>query len=307
MPVHPNPAVRETLLPVLDGLSNVLTVEPLNYGAFSRILRRSTVVLTDSGGVQEEAPSLGKPVLVMRDTTERPEAVAAGTARLVGTNADRIVDQVGSLLSSEQAYKKMANAVNPYGDGHAARRTVDAIAHQCGLGPRPQPWRPESPSRGGRTRQLKSSQLRRTRAEAMLMRQARTARFARNETPWIVAVQGPNRTRAITEVSVGRHRRLRGRRGLEASMRVARPIAGVPVIHTPLAINSSNAEDWRAAVLPAIGRGYATVVVGLSDTDLCGSVAFSELERRHRHACAEGAPAATGRPRRGRAGSSCRG
>jgi UDP-N-acetylglucosamine 2-epimerase (non-hydrolysing) len=142
LPVHPNPAVRETLLPVLGGLSNVLTVEPLDYGAFSRMLRRSTVVLTDSGGVQEEAPSLGKPVLVMRDTTERPEAVAAGTARLVGTDSDHIVEQVGSLLTSERAYREMANAVNPYGDGHAARRTVDAIAHEYGLGPRPQPWQP---------------------------------------------------------------------------------------------------------------------------------------------------------------------
>jgi UDP-N-acetylglucosamine 2-epimerase (non-hydrolysing) len=144
LPVHPNPAVRETLLPVLDGLSNVLTVEPLDYGAFSRMLRRSTVVLTDSGGVQEEAPSLGKPVLVMRDTTERPEAVAAGTARLVGTDSDHIVEQVGSLLTSERAYREMANAVNPYGDGHAARRTVDAITHEYGLGPRPQPWQPGS-------------------------------------------------------------------------------------------------------------------------------------------------------------------
>ncbi|MGN6796048.1 MAG: non-hydrolyzing UDP-N-acetylglucosamine 2-epimerase [Streptosporangiaceae bacterium] len=151
LPVHPNPAVREALLPVLDGLGNVLTVEPLDYGAFSRMLRRSTVVLTDSGGVQEEAPSLGKPVLVMRDTTERPEAVEAGTARLVGTDADHIVDQVDSLLSSEVAYRQMANAVNPYGDGHAARRTVEAIAHQCGLGPRPQPWHPASAAANGRT------------------------------------------------------------------------------------------------------------------------------------------------------------
>lgn len=151
LPVHPNPAVRETLLPVLGGIPNVLTVEPLDYGAFSRMLRRSTVVLTDSGGVQEEAPSLGKPVLVMRDTTERPEAVAAGTARLVGTDSDHIVDQVDSLLSSEPAYREMANAVNPYGDGHAARRTVEAIAHECGVGPRPQPWRPAPSSGDGRT------------------------------------------------------------------------------------------------------------------------------------------------------------
>ena len=152
LPVHPNPAVRETLLPALKGLGNVLTVEPLDYGAFSRMLRRSTVVLTDSGGVQEEAPSLGKPVLVMRDTTERPEAVAAGTARLVGTDTDHIVQQVDSLLNSDRAYREMANAVNPYGDGHAARRTVDAIKHQCGLGPRPKPWRPGAPAGNGKTR-----------------------------------------------------------------------------------------------------------------------------------------------------------
>jgi UDP-N-acetylglucosamine 2-epimerase (non-hydrolysing) len=146
LPVHPNPAVRETLLPVLDGLGNVLTVEPLDYGAFSRILRRSTLVLTDSGGVQEEAPSLGKPVLVMRESTERPEAVAAGTARLVGTDPDHIVEQVHGLLTSAPAYQDMANAVNPYGDGQAAGRTVAAIGHLCGLGPRPQPWRPAAAS-----------------------------------------------------------------------------------------------------------------------------------------------------------------
>ena len=154
LPVHPNPTVRETLLPVLEGLGNVLIVEPLDYGAFTRVLRRSTLVLTDSGGVQEEAPSLGKPVLVMRETTERPEAVAAGTARLVGTDPDRIVDEVHALLTSERAYEDMANAVNPYGDGHAARRTVAAIGHLCGLGPRPEPWEPDmracsGPSVGG--------------------------------------------------------------------------------------------------------------------------------------------------------------
>ncbi|HEX5188466.1 MAG TPA: UDP-N-acetylglucosamine 2-epimerase (non-hydrolyzing) [Streptosporangiaceae bacterium] len=154
LPVHPNPTVRETLLPVLEGLGNVLTVEPLDYGAFTRVLRRSTVVLTDSGGVQEEAPSLGKPVLVMRETTERPEAVAAGTARLVGTDPDRIVDEVHALLTSDRAYEDMANAVNPYGDGHAARRTVAAIGHLCGLGPRPARWEPDmracsGPSGGG--------------------------------------------------------------------------------------------------------------------------------------------------------------
>ncbi len=143
VPVHPNPVVREALLPALTGLENVLTVEPMGYGAFSRILRRSTIVLTDSGGVQEEAPSLGKPVLVMRDSTERPEAVSAGTARLVGTEADRIYDAVDGLLTSTDRYRAMASAVNPYGDGLAASRTAAALEHLFGLGPPPEPFQPE--------------------------------------------------------------------------------------------------------------------------------------------------------------------
>lgn len=137
LPVHPNPIVREALLPVLRGLPNVLVIEPMSYGPFARLLRRSTVVLTDSGGVQEEAPSLGKPVLVTRDTTERPEAIAAGTARLVGTDPDRIYAEVSRLLTSPQAYRRMANAVNPYGDGQAAARSVRAIEHMFGLAGRP--------------------------------------------------------------------------------------------------------------------------------------------------------------------------
>jgi UDP-N-acetylglucosamine 2-epimerase len=140
LPVHPNPVVREALLPALRGLDNVLAVEPMGYGAFARLLRRSTIVLTDSGGVQEEAPSLGKPVLVMRDTTERPEAVSAGAARLVGTDPDRVFAEVDHLLTSAQAYQAMANAVNPYGDGRAAQRTAGAIEHMLELGPRPAPF-----------------------------------------------------------------------------------------------------------------------------------------------------------------------
>ena len=140
LPVHPNPVVREALLPALHGLDNVIAVEPMGYGAFARLLRRSTIVLTDSGGVQEEAPSLGKPVLVMRDTTERPEAVSAGTARLVGTDPDRVYAEVDLLLTSAQAYQAMANAVNPYGDGRAAARTAGAIEHMFELGPRPAPF-----------------------------------------------------------------------------------------------------------------------------------------------------------------------
>jgi UDP-N-acetylglucosamine 2-epimerase (non-hydrolysing) len=140
LPVHPNPVVREALLPALRGQDNVMTIEPMDYGAFARLLRRSTIVLTDSGGVQEEAPSLGKPVLVMRDTTERPEAVSAGTARLVGTDPDRVYAEVDRLLTSTQAYEAMSSAVNPYGDGRAAERTAGAIEHMFGLGARPAPF-----------------------------------------------------------------------------------------------------------------------------------------------------------------------
>ena len=120
-------------------------VEPLGYGPFARLLRRSTLVLTDSGGVQEEAPSLGKPVLVMRDTTERPEAVSAGTARLIGTDPARVYAETNRLLTSGHAYRGMANAVNPYGDGRAAGRTVAAIEHLLGLAARPDPYQPGTP------------------------------------------------------------------------------------------------------------------------------------------------------------------
>lgn len=136
LPLHRNPAVREALLPEIDGLPNVTLTEPLAYGEFTRIIDASTVVLTDSGGVQEEAPSLGKPVLVMRLNTERPEAVAAGTVRLIGTDEKRIFGSVSELLHDEAAYNEMANAVNPYGDGKASERTVAAIAELLGVGSR---------------------------------------------------------------------------------------------------------------------------------------------------------------------------
>jgi UDP-N-acetylglucosamine 2-epimerase (non-hydrolysing) len=142
LPMHPNPVVRDALRPALDELDNVMAVEPLGYGEFTRLLDRSTIVLTDSGGVQEEAPSLGKPVLVMRDTTERPEAISAGTARLVGTDPDQVFGEVDRLLTSADAYRSMANAANPYGDGHAADRCAGAIEHLFGLAPRPEPFRP---------------------------------------------------------------------------------------------------------------------------------------------------------------------
>jgi UDP-N-acetylglucosamine 2-epimerase (non-hydrolysing) len=136
-PIHRNPAVRDAILPAIGHLPNVTVTEPLPYGGFARLMNRATVILTDSGGVQEEGPSLGKPVLVMRDTTERPEAVQAGTVRLVGTDPDLIVGSVGRLLTDPAAYTAMANAVNPYGDGRAAERAVAAIAHHFGLGPPP--------------------------------------------------------------------------------------------------------------------------------------------------------------------------
>jgi len=129
LPVHPNPRVREVLTERLVGLDNVLLTEPLGYATFARLLARSTIVITDSGGVQEEAPSLGKPVLVTRETTERTEGLAAGTLRLVGTNPQVIFDEGNRLLESEGAYREMAEAENPYGDGRAAERIVAALEH----------------------------------------------------------------------------------------------------------------------------------------------------------------------------------
>jgi UDP-N-acetylglucosamine 2-epimerase (non-hydrolysing) len=145
-PIHRNPLVRDAIIPAVAGLPNVIVTDPLPYAAFARLMNRATLILTDSGGVQEEGPSLGKPVLVMRDTTERPEAVEAGTARLVGTGEDRIVAAVSELLANVAAYSAMANAVNPYGDGQAARRAVSALAHHFRLGP------PAEEFGGGKTR-----------------------------------------------------------------------------------------------------------------------------------------------------------
>jgi UDP-N-acetylglucosamine 2-epimerase (non-hydrolysing) len=136
LPAHRNPVVREAVLPALEGLDNVLVTEPLAYGEFTHLMDVSEVVLTDSGGVQEEAPSLGKPVLVMRENTERPEAVTAGTVKLIGTDEERIVSEVSTLLTDRTAYDAMAQAVNPYGDGRAADRTVAAIAQLLGTGER---------------------------------------------------------------------------------------------------------------------------------------------------------------------------
>lgn len=127
-PIHPNPHVRSAMEPILGSLDNVALIDPLDYPHFVRLLALSTIVLTDSGGVQEEAPSLGKPVLVMRETTERPEGIAAGTARLVGTNKNRIVSEIFSLLDDEGAYNAMARAHNPFGDGRAAERIAEIVA-----------------------------------------------------------------------------------------------------------------------------------------------------------------------------------
>ncbi|EPP5593579.1 non-hydrolyzing UDP-N-acetylglucosamine 2-epimerase [Vibrio cholerae] len=129
-PVHLNPNVREPVNRFLSGQPNIFLIEPQDYLPFVYLMVRSDVILTDSGGIQEEAPSLGKPVLVMRDTTERPEAVEAGTVKLVGTDVSRIVNEVSILLTDNQAYKKMSVAHNPYGDGAASQRILDAIARK---------------------------------------------------------------------------------------------------------------------------------------------------------------------------------
>ncbi|OEE68428.1 UDP-N-acetylglucosamine 2-epimerase [Enterovibrio norvegicus FF-33] len=127
-PVHLNPNVREPVNRYLSGKNNVHLIEPLDYLPFVYLMNRSTIILTDSGGIQEEAPSLGKPVLVMRNTTERPEALEAGTVKLVGTDVSLIVDQVSTLLNDVEAYRLMSFAHNPYGDGLASQRIADAIA-----------------------------------------------------------------------------------------------------------------------------------------------------------------------------------
>ena len=128
-PMHLNPNVRKPIHEVfgedLSNLGNMFFIEPLEYLSFVYLMEKSTIVLTDSGGIQEEAPGLGKPVLVMRDTTERPEALEAGTVKLVGTDFDMIVNEVSELLTNQEYYERMSRAVNPYGDGKACKRIVD--------------------------------------------------------------------------------------------------------------------------------------------------------------------------------------
>lgn len=141
-PVHKNPQVRAVVQEVLGRLPQVHLIEPLDYEPFVNLMARSFLVLTDSGGLQEEAPSLGKPVLVLRDTTERPEAVTAGTVTLVGTGREQVYQETKRLLTDTQYYQTMANAVNPYGDGKAARRIVESIRYVYQLTPdRPEPYR----------------------------------------------------------------------------------------------------------------------------------------------------------------------
>ena len=132
-PVHRNPLVRQAVKEVLDGVPGIHLVDPIEYEPFTNLMARSAIILTDSGGIQEEAPSLGKPVLVLRDTTERPEAVASGTVKLVGTDEDKVYNTAYKLLTDEVAYREMAESINPYCDGHTSERIVQAILYFYGI------------------------------------------------------------------------------------------------------------------------------------------------------------------------------
>lgn len=132
-PVHKNPKVREVVQEELGGLEKVYLIDPLDYEPFANLMHKAHLILTDSGGVQEEAPALGKPVLVLRDTTERPEAVSAGTVKLIGTDKNRVYEETKLLLSDEQEYNRMAESCNPYGDGKASERILQAILYHYGL------------------------------------------------------------------------------------------------------------------------------------------------------------------------------
>lgn len=140
-PVHKNPKVREVVQEELGGLSKVHLIDPLDYEPFANLMHRSHLILTDSGGVQEEAPALGKPVLVLRDTTERPEAVAAGTVKLIGTDEKVVYDEAKLLLTDGEEYSRMSEACNPYGDGKASQRIIQAILYHYGLAEeKPEPF-----------------------------------------------------------------------------------------------------------------------------------------------------------------------
>lgn len=142
VPLHPNPLVRASVRPLLEDVPNVAIVDPPAYADFARLLERSYLVITDSGGIQEEAPSLGKPVLVVRETTERPEAIFAGGVELVGTEEDLIVGEAAALLDDPEAYAAMTEAGSPYGDGRASRRTVEALSYLLDRGPLPVDFAP---------------------------------------------------------------------------------------------------------------------------------------------------------------------
>ncbi|MBP3780250.1 MAG: UDP-N-acetylglucosamine 2-epimerase (non-hydrolyzing) [Selenomonas sp.] len=132
-PVHKNPKVREVVKEELGDLQKVHLIDPLDYEPFANLMHKAHLILTDSGGVQEEAPALGKPVLVLRDTTERPEAVAAGTVKLIGTDSERVYAEAKTLLTDKEEYSRMAESVNPYGDGKASERIIQAILYHYGL------------------------------------------------------------------------------------------------------------------------------------------------------------------------------
>lgn len=135
-PVHLNPNVKEPVQRILSGIENIYLITPQEYLPFVYLMDRSTIILTDSGGVQEEAPSLGKPVLVMRETTERPEAIKAGTVKLVGTDIEKIVSSTRQLLDNEQIYQQMSLASNPYGDGQASQKIISALKTHFQVNPR---------------------------------------------------------------------------------------------------------------------------------------------------------------------------
>jgi UDP-N-acetylglucosamine 2-epimerase (non-hydrolysing) len=130
-PVHLNPNVQEPVYSILDGIKNVLLTGPLDYEPFIQLMKRSYLILTDSGGLQEEAPSLGRPVLVLREVTERPEAVDAGTVRIVGINHKKIIERTVELLEDDREYKRMSRAVNPYGDGKASTRIIARLLKEA--------------------------------------------------------------------------------------------------------------------------------------------------------------------------------
>lgn len=131
--VHRNPRVREVVMPMLEGMERVHLLEPMDYSVLVRLMKESYITMTDSGGIQEEAPSLGVPALVLRTTTERPEGVVAGNARLVGVDEDGVYAHAHRLLSDRDEHRAMSNAANPYGDGHASERIIGALAHYYGL------------------------------------------------------------------------------------------------------------------------------------------------------------------------------